>query len=49
VALVASVDGRRVGFEVEATDAGGAVVGRGRVERVVVDDGRFLARLAGGS
>jgi fluoroacetyl-CoA thioesterase len=49
VALVASVDGRRVEFEVEATDAGGAVVGRGRVERVVVDDGRFLARLAGGS
>ena len=46
VALVASVDGRRVGFEVEATDAGGAVVGRGTVERVVVDDERFLARLA---
>lgn len=49
VALVAGVDGRRVGFEVEATDAGGTVVGRGTVERVVVDDERFLARLAGGS
>ena len=49
VALVASVDGRRVGFAVEATDAGGAVVGRGTVERVVVDDERFLARLVGDS
>jgi fluoroacetyl-CoA thioesterase len=45
-AVVRSVDGRHVGFEVEATDAGGAVVGRGTVERVVVDDERFLARLA---
>jgi predicted thioesterase len=49
VALVATVDGRRIGFEVEATDAAGTVVGRGTVERVVVDDERFLARLAGGS
>ena len=46
VALVTSVDGRRIGFEVEATDAAGAVVGRGTVERVVVDDERFLARVA---
>jgi predicted thioesterase len=45
-AVVRSVEGRRVGFEVEATDAGGTVVGRGTVERVVVDDERFLARLA---
>jgi fluoroacetyl-CoA thioesterase len=49
VALVATVDGRRIGFDVEATDAAGTVVGRGTVERVVVDDERFLARLAGGS
>jgi len=49
VALVATVDGRRIGFEVEATDAAGTVVGRGTVERVVVDDERFLARLASGS
>jgi len=49
VALVATVDGRRIGFEVEATDAAGTVVGRGTVERVVVDDERFVARLAGGS
>jgi predicted thioesterase len=49
VALVATVDGRRIGFEVEATDTAGTVVGRGTVERVVVDDERFLARLAGGS
>ncbi len=45
VAVVQSVEGRRIGFEVEATDAGGTVVGRGTVERVVVDDERFLARL----
>jgi len=47
VALVASVEGRRLRFEVEATDAVGTVVGRGTVERVVVDDERFLARLGG--
>ena len=46
VAAVRTVAGRRIGFEVEATDAGGTVVGRGTVERVVVDDARFLARLA---
>ena len=46
VAVVGSIEGRRIGFEVEATDAGGTVIGRGTVERVVVDDGRFLARLA---
>ena len=40
------VDGPAIGFAVEATDAGGTVVGRGTVERVVVDDERFLARLA---
>ena len=45
--MVASVEGRRLGFEVEATDAVGTVVGRGTVERVVVDDERFLARLGG--
>ena len=49
VAVVATVDGRRIGFEVEATDAVGTVVGRCAVERVVVDDERFLARLAGAS
>ncbi len=47
VALVASVEGRHLRFEVEATDAVGTVVGRGTVERVVVDDERFLARLGG--
>lgn len=45
VASVTSVDGRRVAFQVEATDAGGTVVGHGTVQRVVVDDERFLARL----
>lgn len=46
-AEVTAVDGRRLVLAVEATDAGGTVVGRGTVERVVVDAGRFLARLAG--
>ena len=44
-AEVAAVDGRRVTFTVEATDAGGNVVGRGTVERVVVEARRFLDRL----
>ena len=48
-AEVTAVDGRRVVLGVEATDAGGAVVGRGTVERVVVDAERFLARLTGPS
>ncbi len=45
VAVLASVDRRRLRFEVEATDAVGTVLGRGTIERVVVDDERFLARL----
>ncbi|HEU5456266.1 MAG TPA: hotdog domain-containing protein [Nocardioides sp.] len=47
VAVVASAQGRHLGFEVEATDSVGTVVGRGTVERVVVDDKGFLARLGG--
>lgn len=47
-AVLVSVDGRRLRFEVEASDAGGTVVGRGTVDRVVVDGRRFLARLSGG-
>ncbi len=46
LAAVRTVAGRRIGFTVEATDAGGTVVARGTVERVVVDDERFLAKLA---
>ena len=45
-AQVTAVEGRRLVLEVGAMDAGGVVVGRGTVERVVVDAGRFLARLA---
>jgi predicted thioesterase len=44
-AEVAAVDGRRVALTVEATDAGGTVVGRGTIERVVVEARRFLDRL----
>ncbi|MFA1549383.1 hotdog domain-containing protein [Actinomadura chokoriensis] len=39
------VDGKRLVFEVEAVDERGSVVAIGRVERVVVDRDRFLARL----
>ena len=48
VAAVAAADGRRLAFDVEARDdARGPdrVVATGRVERVVVDRGRFVAGL----
>ncbi len=50
-ARLAEVDGRRLRFEVTATHAGapadgGEIVGRGIVERVLVDADRFLSRLA---
>ncbi|HEY6501765.1 MAG TPA: thioesterase family protein [Streptosporangiaceae bacterium] len=47
-AELTGVDGRRVTFAIEATDAGGTVVGLGTVERVVVDREKFLARLPKG-
>jgi fluoroacetyl-CoA thioesterase len=47
-AEVTTVDGRHVVLGVEATDAGGTLVARGTVERVVVDAERFLARVAAG-
>jgi len=45
VAVLTAVEARHLTFEVDVTDAGGAVVARGTLERVVVDDARFLARL----
>ncbi|WP_067489083.1 thioesterase family protein [Actinomadura hibisca] len=45
VAELIEVDGRRLGFRVTATDEGGALVGFGLVERVVVSGERFLSRL----
>ncbi|TDB79143.1 thioesterase [Actinomadura sp. KC216] len=39
------VDGARLVFGCTATDEHGTVVGTGRIERVVVDRERFLARL----
>ncbi|MGP4024569.1 thioesterase family protein [Actinomadura sp. 3N407] len=44
-AELTEVDGARLVFAFRATDERGAVVGDGRVERVVVDRERFLARL----
>lgn len=44
-AVVVAVEGRRVRFDVEATDAVGTVLARGTVERVVVDEERFLTRV----
>ncbi|XRQ06421.1 thioesterase family protein [Actinomadura welshii] len=38
------VDGARLVFGFVAADERGAVVGRGRIERVVVDRGRFLGQ-----
>lgn len=48
-AEVTSVDGRRVSFAVTAHDGAGSLLGRGTLERVVVDARRFLARLSGGA
>ena len=44
-AEVTAVDGRRLVFVVEATGVDGRALGRGTVERVVVDAARFLSRL----
>ncbi len=40
------VDGTRLAFAFEAVDEQGAVVGEGRIERVVVERERFLSRLS---
>ncbi|SCF03926.1 thioesterase family protein [Micromonospora mirobrigensis] len=45
-ARLAAVRGRRLAFEVAVTD-GDETVARGRVERVLVDRGRFVARAGG--
>jgi predicted thioesterase len=47
-ALVTEVAGRRISFEVAASDDTGEIA-RGRVVRAVVDRGRFLAALSGPS
>ncbi|MBY8872544.1 thioesterase [Micromonospora sp. PLK6-60] len=47
-ARLAAVDGRRLAFEVAVTD-GDETVARGRVERVLVDRERFLARVGEGA
>jgi predicted thioesterase len=44
-ARLTTVDGRRLGFEVVLRD-GTAVAAQGRVERVMVERERFLARVA---
>lgn len=43
-ARLATVDGRALGFEVDAVDARHRTVGRGRVERAVVDADRFVRK-----
>lgn len=42
-ALLATVDGRRMSFEVTVSD-GDQTVARGRVDRILVDRGRFVER-----
>ncbi|WP_055479374.1 thioesterase, FlK family [Sphaerimonospora mesophila] len=44
-AELVEVDGRRLIFSVKAVDKNGTLVATGRVERVIVDRERFLARL----
>ncbi|MBA3419986.1 MAG: thioesterase [Geodermatophilaceae bacterium] len=44
-AFVTAVDGRRVDFDILATDADGTPVGRGRISRVVVERASFPDRL----
>jgi fluoroacetyl-CoA thioesterase len=46
-AELTSVDGRRLVFDVTATDARGTVVGVAMIERVIVDREKFLSRLPG--
>ena len=46
-AELASVDGRRLVFDVTATDARGTVVAMGTIERAIVDREKFLSRLPG--
>ncbi len=48
LATVKHVDGRLLRFEVVATDGhSGVMLGHGEITRVVVDRGRFLARVTG--
>jgi fluoroacetyl-CoA thioesterase len=44
-AELTEVDGRRLVFAITAVDKTGALVGVGRIERIVVDRERFLAAL----
>ncbi|MBW8485085.1 thioesterase family protein [Actinomadura parmotrematis] len=45
-AELVEVDGRRLVFAVAATDRAGALVGSGRIERLVVDRATFLSGAA---
>lgn len=45
-ALVVEVAGRRISFEVAASDSAGEIA-KGRIVRAVVDRGRFVASLSG--
>ncbi|MBQ1039547.1 MULTISPECIES: thioesterase family protein [Micromonospora] len=47
-ALLATVDGRRLSFEVTVSD-GDQTVARGRVDRIMVDRQRFVERAGGAS
>lgn len=44
-AIVSKVEGRRVDFEVSATDASGTVIGRGAHARFVVDIAKFMSKI----
>ena len=48
-ATLGYVDGRLLRFDVAATDEADRLLATGEITRVVVDESRFMSRLAGGS
>lgn len=44
-ATVAECDGRRITFEVTATDNTGDIIGKGSIERFVVNTSKFMKRV----
>lgn len=46
-AILKEVDGRKLSFMVKATEDSGTCIGRGKIERFVVDADRFMKRVNG--
>lgn len=45
IATVTAVDGRKIDFEVSATDSSGALIGKGLHTRFVIDKEKFMAKI----